>query len=271
MRIQWLLYLLSLNVYSSALPNTPRTTHVLHEKRASSSRWKRTNRVHPEAIIPLRIGLTQTNLENGHDLLMDISHPSSPSYGKYLSAEEVHELFKPAADVVHAIRDWLIQENVNASDIEHSQNKGWLAVDLPTREVERLFLAEYHVLENTRGDLISVGCDEYSVPAHLAEHIDYIRPGVKISAPLKKRRPESRRKRSITRKASDEALGPRSEQYSDGLHKRASSLAHLEASGDVSVQQLCSNHSNVELACIKALYQIPQGRFTHDLFVLRVY
>lgn len=252
MRIPQLFYLLNLIACSLGAPGLqPRTSHVLHEKRSTSSRWKRTDRVHPEAVIPLRIGLTQTNLEKGHDLLMDISHPSSPNYGKYWSAEKIHELFKPTNELVQAIKDWLIQEKVNASEIEHSQNKGWLAVDLPAREVERLFLAEYHILENSGGDLVSIGCDEYSVPAHLAEHIDYIRPGVKIAAPLKKRRPESRRKRSIIRVAS--------EQLSDRLEKRSSGLGQIEASGDVSIEKLCSNHTDVPLACIKALYQIPEG------------
>jgi tripeptidyl-peptidase-1 len=47
--------------------------HVLHEKRETPSKdWIKGARIEKDAIIPMRIGLTQTNLENGYDLLMDV-------------------------------------------------------------------------------------------------------------------------------------------------------------------------------------------------------
>jgi len=35
-------------------------------------------------ILPMRIGLTQSGLEEGHDWLMDVAHPESANYGKYV-------------------------------------------------------------------------------------------------------------------------------------------------------------------------------------------
>jgi tripeptidyl-peptidase-1 len=47
--------------------------HVLHEERQSPpSDYKKGARVEGSAILPMRIGLTQTNLENGYDHLMDV-------------------------------------------------------------------------------------------------------------------------------------------------------------------------------------------------------
>lgn len=43
-------------------------------------------------ILPLRINLVQNNLENAHDILMDISDPESPRYSDHLSAEDVAAL-----------------------------------------------------------------------------------------------------------------------------------------------------------------------------------
>ena len=158
---------LALAALSSALPSKTRSSHVLHEKRSSLGAWRKSTRVDPNAIVPLRIGLTQSNLHTGYDRLMEVSHPSSKQYGRFLSAEDVHELFKPAEDAVAAVREWLVLEGVDVGAIVHSENKGWLAVDLPAEHAERLFNAEYHVHEHRHKDLVSVGCDEYSLPAPL--------------------------------------------------------------------------------------------------------
>lgn len=47
--------------------------HALHEKRSSpASDWVRSARVESTAILPMRIGLSQGNLEKGHDMLMEV-------------------------------------------------------------------------------------------------------------------------------------------------------------------------------------------------------
>jgi len=48
-------------------------SYVVHEKRASSPRlWNRGERVDGEAILPIRIGLTQNSLEDAEIHLMDV-------------------------------------------------------------------------------------------------------------------------------------------------------------------------------------------------------
>lgn len=47
--------------------------HVLHEERAVVSRdWVKGARIEKQAVIPMRIGLVQTNLEKGYDYLMGV-------------------------------------------------------------------------------------------------------------------------------------------------------------------------------------------------------
>jgi tripeptidyl-peptidase-1 len=49
------------------------STYALHEKRSSMPRlWSRGNRVERDAILPIRAGLTQNNLENAEMHLMDV-------------------------------------------------------------------------------------------------------------------------------------------------------------------------------------------------------
>jgi tripeptidyl-peptidase-1 len=51
----------------------PAVRHVLHEKRQTwSSDWVKGARIEADAVLPLRIGLTQTNLDKGQDFLMEV-------------------------------------------------------------------------------------------------------------------------------------------------------------------------------------------------------
>lgn len=79
------LALTSLFALSWSIPTATRSyTLQLHEKRSSTPKaWKRSERVHPDAILPIRIGLTQSNLENIYEHLMDVADPDSPNYGKH--------------------------------------------------------------------------------------------------------------------------------------------------------------------------------------------
>jgi tripeptidyl-peptidase-1 len=49
-------------------------THVLHEKRDAKvlKRWVQREKLDPSAMLPMRIGLTQKNLDLGHEFLMDV-------------------------------------------------------------------------------------------------------------------------------------------------------------------------------------------------------
>lgn len=47
--------------------------HEVHEKRERlAPRWTKLDRVEPHKLLPMRIGLTQTNIENGYDHLMKV-------------------------------------------------------------------------------------------------------------------------------------------------------------------------------------------------------
>lgn len=92
---------------ASAVPDT----HVVHEKREwESSRWVRRGRIADDALLPVRIGLTQTNLDRVHEHLMALSDPKSKTYGQTWTAEEVVEAFKPSDESVKAVKQWLAEE-----------------------------------------------------------------------------------------------------------------------------------------------------------------
>lgn len=154
--------------------------HVLHERSLPSvnSKWRRGEKVARDSIVPLRIGLVQTNLELGDKHLMDVADPRSASYGKHWTAAEVHDVFAPAASAVAEVKNWLVEYGIKEDEILHFENKGWLAADIPAYKVERLFRTSLYEHEHHATGDIRIGCSEYHVPAHLKHYIDYSKANV---------------------------------------------------------------------------------------------
>lgn len=89
------------------------------------------------------------------------SHPDSANYGRHWTAEQVHEMYAPSEDSVQTVRNWLVESGVDDGAIIHSDNKGWLAMNLPAWQVEDLFQTEYHEHVHSTSGVVKVGSDEY--------------------------------------------------------------------------------------------------------------
>lgn len=100
-------------------------THIVHERQLPhwSRTWERTSNVDKSMILPMRIGLRQVNLDEGHNLLMDRSDPESANFGKRMTTEEIHDFFAPPKESVEAVRDWLVDGGINVTRITQSVNK----------------------------------------------------------------------------------------------------------------------------------------------------
>ncbi|GIC88032.1 S53 family peptidase [Aspergillus udagawae] len=163
-------------VLASPTPND----YVVHERRAVLPRsWTEAKRLDKATTLPMRIGLTQSNLDRGHDLLMQVSDPRSSRYGQHFSVEEVHDLFAPSQETVDHVRTWLESEGISADRISQSANRMWLQFDISAAEVERLLRTEYFLHTHQGTGKSHIACREYHVPQSVQRHIDYITPGIK--------------------------------------------------------------------------------------------
>ncbi|TVY16819.1 Aorsin [Lachnellula arida] len=236
-------------------------TYSLHEKRSALPKsWVRSNRVEGDSILPVRIGLTQTNLENGYGHLMDVSHPDSPNFGKHWTAEKVHEMFAPSKETVEIVREWLVSAGIEDESIVHSDNKGWIALNIPASQAEDLFKTEYHEHVHSTSGKVRIGSDEYYVPDHVRVHVDYISPGVKLSAPLKKNKVK-RTESKVVHKPGPVKMDPPENPHPWQVLPAASGLpADLQDCG-----------RNITPTCIKALYDIPDANTTDDVNALGLY
>ena len=205
----------------------------------------------------VKIGLVQDGLDSGYDRVMDVSHPTSPSYGSYLTKDEVNALFGPSESTISAVREWLSgAASVHEDDIQLSAN-GWLVVDLPVHAAEKAFRTTYHGHEDSAGRL-RVACDSYSVPAHLSDRIDYITPGVKPSPPLRKRMESRHGPGGPGRRP------PHKGPPSHGPWHMPPGAQHLPPD-----LQDCGR--NITPTCIRALYSIPLAHLNDSVNALGLF
>ena len=153
--------LLTLAATALALPTSPQ--HVLHEQLPlhQAHTTKTRTRVHPSTIIPLRIGLKQSNLDSGYTSLLDISDPGSSNYGRYWTAEQVFSTYAPSPVAVESVRSWLVTYlGKNHDEVVQSFNQGWIAVNLPASQAEALMRTEYYEYFDPEDQTTRLGCEQ---------------------------------------------------------------------------------------------------------------
>ncbi|KAJ4856549.1 pro-kumamolisin, activation domain-containing protein [Trichoderma breve] len=159
-------------------------SHRLHERQNShwEGQWEKQIRVPANSLLPMRIGLVQSNIDEGARRLQKISNPNSPDYGKHMSPEEVIEMFAPSETAFDAVRDWLVSAGFADEAISLSANKQWIQLDSRAEDAENVLFAEFFEYEHLASGSKTVAVEEYYVPLHLREYIDYITPGIKLQA-----------------------------------------------------------------------------------------
>ncbi|KAL7934123.1 peptidase S8/S53 domain-containing protein [Trichoderma chlorosporum] len=166
-------------LFSEAAARVVPSSHVRHESRSEhlNGHWIRENRIEESVIVPVRVGLTQNNLDMGEALLMNISHPNSEQYGKHLSASEVDEMFAPSKDSIDAVTAWL-KSALSDREITLSQSQQWLELNATVAELQDLLHTDYHQYKSKMSWRAALGCEEYHVPMQIRDHIDFITPGI---------------------------------------------------------------------------------------------
>ncbi|KAF9561788.1 subtilisin-like protein [Agrocybe pediades] len=159
-----------------------RSPLILHETRAAEPLdWEVTRRLEADKVLPMRFGLSQQNIHRVEELLMAVSHPESPTFGKHYTPEEVVDLFSPSDETIATVTKWLVDSGFSRDRLRISANRGWISMDATTAEVEDLLNAEYNVYTHGPTGDEQFGCHNYSLPAHVRDHIDLIRPTVQFN------------------------------------------------------------------------------------------
>lgn len=128
MRISgWLLLSLS-----SIATSSPFASHTVHEKRdALPVAWTKHSRASKDAILPVRIGLSQRNLEHADKYLEDVSDPDSPNFGRHWTVQQVANVFAPHPESSDLTLEWLHASGIDNKRTKHSV--GMSNAFIPTR------------------------------------------------------------------------------------------------------------------------------------------
>lgn len=154
------------------------------------------------------------------------------------------EAFRPAQETEDTVRNWLTDSGIPTERITHTDNKAWFAFFATASEAEDLLFAEFHEYEDSVTGGVIPACDQYHVPKHVREHIDYISPGIKLMAPVESHSSQLR-----------SSMGKLVELDSRNLH-------HVQEHGtvpNVDPNDVSTCDELITPACVAALYKIPPG------------
>jgi tripeptidyl-peptidase-1 len=128
------------------------TPYTLVQKRSSvPSGWSHAAKHNQSAILPLRFGLTQPNIHNIEEFLLDVSDPDSPNYGNHWTSAQVADKFRPTDDTISTVRNWLVDSGIRMERVRLTRTRTWIELNATVEEAERLLRTEYHVYQHHTG------------------------------------------------------------------------------------------------------------------------
>ncbi|XP_021394447.2 tripeptidyl-peptidase 1 [Lonchura striata] len=134
--------------------------------------WAHAGRVDPGQPVLLTFALRQRGAARLARLVQAVSDPRSPQYGQYLSLEQVRDLVQPSPATLMTVLKWLQGHGVE--DCRSVTTLDFLECYLPASAAEHLLPgAEFHRYVQGQRSLLRSPLP-YSVPAELAEHLDFV-------------------------------------------------------------------------------------------------
>jgi tripeptidyl-peptidase-1 len=191
---------------------------------------------------------------------MDVSHPDSPNFGKHWTAKQVAETFAPSDEAVRSVILWLEESGISGSRVKQSQSLNWLNVEVKVSEAEELLKTVYYKYTHFNGQS-HVACEEYSLPADIQRHVDFVTPTLHFDAKIEKKR----KRRSMETREIDLAK----RQSSAIGHNVAPGTGHSigapgiktgpKSGGKIGaiLNELANCDEMIVPNCLRALYEFP--------------
>ncbi|KAI0047118.1 family S53 protease-like protein [Auriscalpium vulgare] len=217
---------------------------IVHERREAIPGGFVSHGLAPkDAVLNLRLALVQSDPAGLEEALMAVSTPSSALYGQFLSKEEVEKFVAPAPQSVAAVSAFLSEHGVTAKPISPAGD--WLSIDVTVAQANALFNTEFTTFTHTETGATAVRTLEYSIPADLQGHLDFVHPTTTF--------PESLNRQPLVSIPLPKGVVPLATQANLSTDAVPASCATL-----------------ITPACLQALYGIPTTRATQTSNVLGV-
>jgi tripeptidyl-peptidase I len=187
----------------------------------------------------------------------------------------VADTFAAADETIDSVLSWLADYGIDEGRVVISKGRNLLRLDVTVAEAESLLKTDYKVYNHKQTGKRSLACDEYSVPAVVQRHIDYITPTVHSS--LAEANAVSQINVASSRMKPSIKQNPPIMNAYDGAYPSRPNLVSPHASRNAiptsnSVNPYAWNLTNcpsyMTPACIRHLYNMPNG--TLDRYVSRI-
>ncbi|PCH43830.1 family S53 protease-like protein [Wolfiporia cocos MD-104 SS10] len=182
---------------------TARNMRVLGRRDSAPSGFTLKGAASPDSVLNLRIALAQSNPAGLEEALYDVSTPSSPNYGQYLTKEEAAQFIAPSTETVSVVNGWLAENDLNTTSLTPAGD--WLGFKVTVAQANELFNADFNVYTAESTGKQTIRTLTYSIPAQLEGHLTVVYPTVTfpktgllkpVFSSVKARRSEDIRSRS---------------------------------------------------------------------------
>ncbi|KAF9308616.1 vesicle formation at the endoplasmic reticulum, partial [Podila horticola] len=127
--------------------------------------WKEQQPSPPDALLHLKIGLRQQNVDDFQQKVLDISTPDHPSYGMHMGQAEIDDMLRPADDSSQLVLEWLRSHGIQGALDNH-----WVKAIVTVTQANKLLRTQYNTYRNVvNGDHV-IRTKAYSLPTILADH-----------------------------------------------------------------------------------------------------
>lgn len=122
--------------------------------------------------LSLKIALKQQHAAALEQLVLSVSTPGSPDYGKHLTREELRSYTAPSADSVDAVTSWLAAHGIVPAVVDND----FLTIATTVGAADELLDARFAWYEYASGGGKKLRTLSYSVPDDVAAHVDLVQP-----------------------------------------------------------------------------------------------
>jgi tripeptidyl-peptidase-1 len=135
--------------------------------------WLKKSRPQPTKLVKFRLAITQSNAAEFEQKVIELSTPGHPSYGQYMTQDEVKDFLRPSPAISDKITAWLRSANTPANAINADGN--WISFTVPISQAEQILETNFFYFHHPQQGAV-IGTLGYSVPKDLHPYIQLIQP-----------------------------------------------------------------------------------------------
>lgn len=154
---------------------TPPVFAAVHEQLAAvPAGWTHISTPSDDSSITLQIALPQQNVAEFESKLFAVSTPGSSSHGQFMEGDAVSALLKPSTESNDAVVGWLANAGISGSNVVSDGE--WVTFATTVQNANTLLNTTFKNFESE--GVTKLRTTEYSVPAKVSSHIDFISPTI---------------------------------------------------------------------------------------------